>query len=254
MWVDGDVNGKDWSRRRGGLFKIVLDTELLNVAPLFHCRAQGCSQLARLETVSSKVSCLFLKDLPQMWTPDNWTAKRRAVICVIFFFPGKSNCMAIDHATGKYWIVCFRPKGFLALLQPVLVPRPLSSPPVRYAGVCNPPKSPSPPNHLPGPMQHKYLPSNLQVSVVSCCVSSSPRVPLLCVFHRAAKGPAEEGAVIPQGGGSGAEGPWGLLLLVESFDQCYCSWLRKRVRSWFAGLELCLRGAVLSVTITGVAW
>lgn len=126
-----------------------------------------------------------------MWTLDNWRAKRGAVTCCDF--SGKSNCMAIDHATGKYCVVCFGPKGFLTLSQPISVPWPLSAPPIRPAGVCNPPKSPS------GPMQHKYLPLNLQASLVSCCVLFSPCVPLPCVFCTAAEDPATGGSSNPSG-------------------------------------------------------
>lgn len=56
--VDGDVNGKDWSRRMGDLFKMVLDLALLNMAPLSHCSARGCSQLARLEAVWTRRACV----------------------------------------------------------------------------------------------------------------------------------------------------------------------------------------------------
>lgn len=50
----------------------------------------------------------------------NWRAKCGVV--TRWDFSGKSNCVAIDHATGKSCMACFKPRGFLALSQPVSVP------------------------------------------------------------------------------------------------------------------------------------
>lgn len=60
--------------------------------------------------------------------------------------------------------------------------------------------------------------------LLSLAVSPSlPACPCRVFSTQLQKALPREGAVIPQGGGSGAEGPWGLLLLVENFDQCYCN-------------------------------
>lgn len=199
MWVDGDVNGKDWSRRRGGLFKIVLDTELLNVAPLFHCRAQGCSQLARLETVSSKVSCLFLKDLPQMWTPDNWTAKRRAVICVIFFFSWKIKLYGYRSCNREVLNSLFQTKGLSRLVAARLSS---TTPLIPSREVCwgvQSPKKPFSPQPPPWPDATQILAvKSAGVCCLLLCLLLSPRALAVC-FPQSCKRPCRGRSSNPSG-------------------------------------------------------
>lgn len=139
-----------------------------------------------------------------MWTLNNWRAKRRAVTCCDF--SGKSNCMAVDHVTGKYWIVCFRPQGFLALPEfhdP-------SSPPWGTLG-CSTPKQPLFPPTPPAPCNTNIWHQACRLLLSFAVSPLLPAYPCQVFSAHLQKTLPREGAVIPLGGGSGAKGPGGAL-------------------------------------------